>query len=641
MRRERILVVEDENIVAMDIQNGLQQAGYDVPERVDNGDEAIKKAFELKPDLVLMDIQIKGSRDGIETAREIWSKLRIPVIFLTAYADEKTLDRAKETDPFGYILKPFEERELHTAIEVALSKHRRIQQERSKHLTALAQSEKRFEMMVESVKDYAIFMLDPEGNVTSWNVGAEKINGYSVDEVLGKNFCIFYPDEAFKAGRPQIALELAKERGRYEDEGWRVRKNGSRFWANVVLSSIRDENGRLLGFGKVARDLTERKKMEDRSRFLSEVSSVLSYSLDLDITLREMANLVVQEFAAFCAVDVMDDDGHLQRIAFASRHPQSSELGIRLAPLDRNSAQMSGSLMSVPLVTRDRVLGVITFKSDSQMDDYRPTDLEVAKELASRAAHAVENAKLYLEAQAAIRTRDEFLSIASHELKTPLTTLRLQAQITKRGLRKGDMSFFTSERLNRLVDQVDAQVDRLAHLVDDMLDVSKARIGKLSANLEEINLSEVVRDVTSSMSQQLNEVGCELKLHLQHRVIGFWDKYRMEQVLLNLLSNALKYGAGKPIEVTVSSHHDVAQIKVKDNGIGIAKADQERIFRRFERAISASEVSGLGLGLYITYEILKAHEGTIRVVSEREKGSEFIVELPLHPRRSRELQTPG
>ena len=227
----------------------------------------------------------------------------------------------------------------------------------------------------------------------------------------------------------------------------------------------------------------------------------------------------------------------------------------------------------------------------------------------------------------AIRARDEFLSIASHELKTPLTSLKLQAQLFLRDVKKGDESVFAKERVTQIFMQTDKQTTRITRLVDDMLDVARIRSGKLSVEREEFDLCELVNESIERLKSQFS--GKEIpELSGETKVIGSWDKFRIEQVVTNLFTNAIRYGDGKPVKVEIKNLKDSIILTVTDQGIGIEKEAHTKIFDRFERAINANEVSGLGLGLFITKQIVVAHGGKIWVESEVGLGSTFFVELP-------------
>ncbi|AWM60235.1 hybrid sensor histidine kinase/response regulator [Stutzerimonas stutzeri] len=233
------------------------------------------------------------------------------------------------------------------------------------------------------------------------------------------------------------------------------------------------------------------------------------------------------------------------------------------------------------------------------------------------------------ELEDAVRMRDDFMSIVSHELKTPLNTLILEVQLRKLQLSRNNLTAFSEERLRNMVDKDERQVQSLIRLIDDMLDVSRIRTGKLSIRPSRTDLAELVGNVVESFAAQMEACGCELRLERAESIIGVWDAFRIEQVLANLLTNAMRYGAGKPVWVSVTSCADGACIEVRDHGIGISPQSLERIFCQFERAEGSEGSAGLGLGLFIADQIVRAHNGRIQVQSEEGQGSQFRVLLPL------------
>jgi signal transduction histidine kinase len=287
------------------------------------------------------------------------------------------------------------------------------------------------------------------------------------------------------------------------------------------------------------------------------------------------------------------------------------------------------SYLAVPVMSRSgEVIGGLFFGHPTP-GVFTEREEKLVAGLAAQVAVAMDNARLFQRAQEAIASRDTFLSIASHELRTPLTSLKMQTQHLRRRIASNDSTAFSPERVTRLVEQTERSIGRLHRLVEDMLDVSRIATGRLNMQLEQVNLSELTRDVVERFGQQLSEASHALELHLTPGLLGRWDRDRLEQVLANLLTNALKYAPGAPLKVSTWRTGTSAFLEVQDRGPGIAPEDQHRVFERFERLVAANQSSGLGLGLHIAKHIVEAHGGTIRVRSALGDGASFIVELPL------------
>ena len=231
--------------------------------------------------------------------------------------------------------------------------------------------------------------------------------------------------------------------------------------------------------------------------------------------------------------------------------------------------------------------------------------------------------------EAAIRGRDEFISIASHELKTPITSLKLQFQLAARRIEVEDPRVFLPEAVRKRVESVNRQLDRMTRLIEDMLDVSRVSTGKLHLDQKRFDFSALTREAVERFMEQMRSVGSTVDVRIEDGIEFFGDEYRADQVISNLLTNAIKYGGGKPVQVELRSRDGKLRFSVKDQGIGIAPEDLGRVFERFERAVGSDNVSGLGLGLYISKQIVEALGGTITLESEVGKGSTFTVELPL------------
>jgi len=297
--------------------------------------------------------------------------------------------------------------------------------------------------------------------------------------------------------------------------------------------------------------------------------------------------------------------------------------------LKKENFQFRGqSIACLPLTIGSESLGSLTFSFDFKREFTRE-EKDFMLALTRQCAQAIHRSMLYDDAKKAIEARDEFLSIASHELRTPLTPLKLQLQSVARQIKNGSGADLPAERLQKLINTSERQINRLQSLIDDLLDVSRITTGKLVLKKSHFRLSEMIEEVLSNYSQPLRDAHSAVDLTIVEDAEGDWDKIRLEQVIINILTNALKYAPGKTIHVRVCKKNDKAVIEIRDEGPGIAQQDFERIFARYERVVSKENVGGLGLGLYISKQIIDAHHGSIYVESILGAGSTFIVELPL------------
>ncbi|RKH51170.1 sensor histidine kinase, partial [Corallococcus aberystwythensis] len=421
---------------------------------------------------------------------------------------------------------------------------------------------------------------------------------------------------------------------------------------------------------RLARELSHN---EEHLRLLAGASSFLATSLDYKATLTNVVRLAVPAVADWCIVDMTVGDGGFQRLEVAHAPGEPAELREQLwapAPYDAIAPSLGGamplllqgqpffiedvteeglrkltrdpgrlevfrkldlnSIALVPMVAGERPLGILSFGTTRRSGrSYTKADLPYLQELANRAALSMENARLYREAREAVRLRDEFLSIASHELKTPLTPLNLKLQALRRELDRTPGPV-RRELVENYLDVGSRQLKKLAELVNDLLDVSRIAAGRMSLECTSVDLVELVRDVVSAYEGPAARSGSVLQLELADTVtMGLWDRPRLEQVVVNLVDNAIKYGQGRPIHIRVETHGKKATLTVRDQGIGIAEQSMPRLFGRFERAVSERHYGGLGLGLYITRTLVEAMGGTVRVESQLGQGSVFTVELPL------------
>jgi PAS domain S-box-containing protein len=485
----------------------------------------------------------------------------------------------------------------------------------------LQRSEERFRLLVDAVRDYAIFILDPEGRVSSWNPGAERIKGYRADEIIGQPFTKFYPPEAQARGWPQHELAVARQVGRFEDEGWRIRKDGSRFWANVVITALHDPSGRLLGFAKITRDLTERRRTEEalrqsEERFRLLVESVLDYAIIMldpggtvtswnqgaeRITGYTAEEIIGRHLSTFYPPDAVTAGGPVRELAVALRQGRFEDEGWRV--------RKDGTLFWASVVVtaiHDRTGTLRGFA-------------KVTRDLSER--RRVET----LEDDA--RRANEFLAMLAHELRNPLAPIRNAVAIMQ-------ATTLADPTVRWAHDLIERQVVHLTRLVDDLLDVSRVSTGKVRLKQEVVDLGVLVSRAVETARPLVDGKRHHVEIDIPPAPVRVHaDVTRLSQVVLNLLTNAAKYTpAGGHIEVRVAAEEEAAIVAVRDDGIGIARDLLPRVFDLFtqgERSLDRSE-GGLGVGLTVVRRLVEMHGGTVSAASGGPgQGSQFMVRLPL------------
>ncbi|WP_164011539.1 GAF domain-containing protein [Pyxidicoccus trucidator] len=524
----------------------------------------------------------------------------------------------------------------------ALARARLLEQEQRAR-TALREAHQTLAAIIQA-SPAAIMLLDMDGTVRLWNPAAERMFGWTGDEALGQVAPMVQPSRQAEFRRNLEGVEQGRALSGVETV-WQ-RRDGTPIQVALWTALLRPPGGPAQCLGIVV-DITERQRSEETQRFLAEAGGVIAASLELEETLERVAHLAVPAYAEACGVFLADEAGVPRSAATATSGPEGRgvlagvpdpEVVARVvafgapelctgfeadAPGDVcPSARDSGhAWLCVPLQVRGQPFGAMTFVTSRRTYDVQ--DLALALELARRAALALDNARLYREARQAIRLREEFLSIASHELKTPISALQLQVQSLQRS--PGDIS---PERLRRGLEMVDRQVKRQTQLVNALLDVSRISAGRLELSPEPLDLSALVREVAERFEPELTRTGTALELVLAPEATGQWDRLRLDQVLTNLVSNAVKYGRGQPVRMELAATAERVRLDVRDAGIGIAAENLSRLFHRFERAVSERNYGGFGLGLWIARQIVEAMGGHIAVSSELGVGSTFTVELP-------------
>lgn len=412
--------------------------------------------------------------------------------------------------------------------------------------------------------------------------------------------------------------------------------------------------------------LAKEKAALAEAAFLAEAGAVLSESLDYETKFARLGRLCVRGLSDWCAIDIVEGR-ELRRVAVAHRdptkepmllemvrrypprwdspHPAIAALRtgepvltpeltddvLRVICHDDEHVRLARALgtrtgISVPLIARGQTLGVLSLACGTLGRRYGHADLGLAVELGRRAAIAIDNARLYRASQEAVRARSEFLTVATHELNTPLTSLTLAVQSLRRAAPLGRV--IDPQVLDRRLELVARQGTRLTRLIHDLLDVSHLDTGPLVLERTDVDFGALVREVAERFEADLAGARCSVSIQTGAPACGRWDRSCLDRVVTNLLSNAIKFGTGKPIEIAVGAERGTARLVVRDHGIGIAPEQRDRIFGRFERAVSERHYGGLGLGLYISRRIVEEHGGSIRCESRPGAGATFIVELP-------------
>ena len=530
-------------------------------------------------------------------------------------------------------------------------------------------------LLVESVQDYAIFALDPQGYILSWNRGAQRFKGYTADEIIGKHFSIFYPRELVEQGFPEFELRTAANTGRFEDEGWRIRKDGSRFWANVVITALRDKEGHLLGFGKVTRDLTERREAEEalresEERFRLLVEGVRDYAIFMLDPTGHVATwnagaeringyrakeIIGQHFSKFYPREDVEARKPQRELEIATRTGKYEEEGWRvrkdgskfwssvLITAIRNKA---GELVGFGKVTRD-----LTERRAAQQRALEDAQRVAAEEAARQAAEVregelrgvyerlrLQTAELELRTQEAEearhradeanRAKSEFLAAMSHELRTPLNAIGGYTDLITMGL-SGPVSEQQAEQLGR----IKRSQEHLLGIINDILNFSRIEAGQLNYDISSVKLYEVVDSVMHMIAPQAHAKGLDIDdSNCRPDIIALADRSKVEQIVINLVSNAVKFTT-RGGRITLSCRHvddHRVAVAVEDTGCGIPADQLDAIFEPFVqvgRSLTTTR-EGAGLGLAISRDLARAMGGDITVESTVDVGSAFTLILP-------------
>jgi PAS domain S-box-containing protein len=491
--------------------------------------------------------------------------------------------------------------------------------------------EEQYRLIVEGSQDYGIFMLDPHGLVASWNLGAERLKGYQAEEILGRHFSAFYLPEDVAAGKPARELAEALRLGRLEDEGWRLRKDGSRFWANVVITPLLDGAGRLLGFSKVTRDHSERRRAEDLYRGLLESAPDAMVVVDqrghiLLVNAQtealfgyQRAELIGQGMEMLVPERLRQaHQGHRKDFGQAPR-PRSMGLGQELFARRKDGSEVPVEISLSPVATESGVLVASAIRDITGRRELE-AKLRAANDSLQQQNQRVEQAN---------RLKSVFLANMSHELRTPLNSIIGFSEILQDG--KGGP---ITETQREFLGDVLASAHHLLGLINDILDLAKIEAGKTAFQIGPLDLPELLRRSANAMRPQADKRGLRLRLEAAEVHAALGDADRLRQVLQNFLSNAIKFSRDNgAVTLRCMDLGASYRLEVEDQGIGIGEEDQARLFADFVQLDAGADkkYQGTGLGLSLCKKIVEQLGGTVGVRSRLGQGSLFYAELPKQP----------
>jgi PAS domain S-box-containing protein len=682
----RVLLVEDNPGDAELVREALRAHAGTTLVHVERIAEAVDRARAGACDAVLLDLSLPDSfeLDGVRRLRAEFPDL--PIVVLTSLEDDRVAAQAVAEGAQDYLIKgQIEPSLLLRSLRYAIARQqvgeraRLLAEERTARVAAeaarleaqraaaaLRESERRFRAVLDQVQDYAIFVLGTDGRVASWSKGARLLKGWSQEEIVGRSFESFFPPEEVARGKPGAELERAARDGHFEEEGWRLRKDGSRFLANVVVTALRDDEGRLIGFVKVTRDVTHRRRAERNLEFLARATEALATSLEPGAAIHRLAHTAVPYLADWCGVDLVAEDGtvgdfvtsafvdgakdallHESRRRFpvaAGSCSQVVEALRRGEPVffpEVGDAELSAiarsaehveflrsialrSFMAVPLRSRGVAYGAVTFAMTEPGRRFDPVDRDVAVDLARRAELAVDNGRLFAEMQRAVRVREDVLAVVSHDLKTPLTSTRISAFTAAECLARGEYA-----KVRQCLEAIQRGTQRAERLLRDLRDMASIRAGRMAIRASEEDGQALLAEALQAHEAIARDKGVSLSSARGPGAAMRCDRDRILQVFTNVIANAIKFCAtGDRVDVSLEPGERFATFTIRDTGPGIAEDALPHVFEAYWSTARRPD-EGTGLGLFISKGIVEAHGGRIWIESRVGRGTAVYFTIPV------------
>jgi PAS domain S-box-containing protein len=663
------MIVEDQNIVARDLRSALMGMGYHVPAVASSGEEAIEWAEAHRPDLVLMDVVLQGDIDGIEAAARIRERFDIPVIYLTAYADHDTLERAKRTEPLGYVMKPFEETDLYTTIEVALHKHEMDRK--------VKESEERYFDLYENAPDLYATIDARTQIITQCNRACAESLGRPKDRVIGSSVAAMYA--AACATKASALFDRFLQSGDIRNEELILqRADGSTIDVSVNMTAVRDSHGRIVAARTVWRDITERRRIErEREQLLKQLSgtneelTALSHVTSVAIStldLEDLFTVVLDRIESTMKVDIalafIVDGDHL--VVRAGIDPSERDgYGFRFQIGDGFAGTVAATrttrtvrdaqatpevevpylrrrgyrtLVASPMIHNDRLIGVLEV-GWLEIRSHTEREIRLLEAMANRCAIAIANAQLYEEMKQLHRELDKrvqerttalteankeleaFSYSVSHDLRAPLRAINGFASALME-----DYADKLDTQGKNYLDIIKLNTRAMSQLIDDLLAFS--RLGRKELSTHPIDMNELVNAVVADVRKMEPDHAPSVTIQDLPPAVG--DGAMVKQVLHNLIANAFKFTRFQlHPEITIGSRSLDGRVEyfVSDNGVGFDPAYTHKLFGVFQRLHTPEEFEGTGVGLAIVKRIVQRHGGKIWAVGEIDTGATFTFTL--------------
>lgn len=644
-----ILIVDDRPENQLALRAILSMPGYRIVSAT-SGPEALRRLLDEDFAVLLIDVVMPGM-SGLELASLIRQRERtatVPIVFLTAQSTDASLAyEGYQAGGVDYLVRPLVPETVRAKVAVfadLFRQSRRIEEqarllvkaERDANELQLLElriaNDRHYRNLAEAIPQI-VWTARPDGVVDYFNRRWFEYTGLSAQETGGTWEGALSPEDVPRC-REDWQDRRRQERMFQIECRLRRGSDGAFRWHLCRAAPERSTTGAIVSWLGTFTDIEDQKAAHAAlTEFKGTLDAVLDTVLIFD---PDDGRLLYTNEGASVLVRYSEEDlRHMKLVDLLAEH-DPDRLRELLAPVRNASSAV------VTLETKVRRRDGLTVPVEMslqliQVDGGRV--VAIARDITDRKRAQLERELLYREAVDAIRARDEFLSIASHELRTPLASLQLQLRLVLRPSPKDQVVLHDQTKAR--LEAATKQTERLNKLIGELMDVSKIAAGRLSLHLEETDLSALVRDVVLRLGDEATKARSAISLAAPVPVVGLWDRVRIEQVVTNLLTNALKFGGGSPIDLVVESAGRVSRVSVRDHGIGVAPEDAERIFQRYEQAVSARAYGGMGLGLYIVRQIVEAHGGTIRVESEPGSGSTFTVDLPIEPAATRSEQGPA